>query len=143
MLAFDFPNEGITLKIDITQGQLLVYGSFSILNPNSLTADFSFQSTSDGISYFISPELYQSSTIRFNVSRSADLYISLIGLQNNNIFLLNSTFGDTSDASQYSLHVSYCYIYFRMHYDQLSLVIGDANFVNSSSSENLSIFNPV
>lgn len=94
LLEYKFPKEGMTLKIDITQGQLIVYGSFSIRNPTVLTADFSIKSTSK-INYFISPELY-SNSITVNNNISVRVYLSLIGLQINNTFSLNTTFGNTT-----------------------------------------------
>ena len=107
LLQYPFPDEGITLKIDITIGQVKVQGSFTIRNPTSLTADFSIQSTSAGIDYFISPDLYQSSTGGMQTSRrrrqtgslsntTANVYLSIVGLLSNNTFSLNTTFGDTT-----------------------------------------------
>ena len=109
LLEFPFPSEGMTLKVDITRGQLQVYGSFSIRNPTSLTADFSVQSTFTGIDYFISPKLYSSSTNTGLITKrqaspstntsAVSVYISLTGLVNNTVFSLNTTFGDTSYSS--------------------------------------------
>ena len=97
----------MTLKVDITQGQLQVYGSFSIRNPTSLTADFSVQSTSAGIYYIISPKLYSSSTNTGLITKcqaspstntsAVSVYISLTGLVNNTMFSLNTTFGDAGN----------------------------------------------
>ena len=107
LLQYPFPNEGLTLKVDITLGQVQVYGSFTIRNPTSLTADFSITSTTGGINFFISPDLYQSSTGDLQTSRrsrqigsrsntTAYVYLSIVGLQTNNTFFLNTTFEDTS-----------------------------------------------
>ena len=107
LLQYPFPDEGITLKIDITIGQIQVQGSFTIQNPTSLTADFSIQSTSAGIDYFISPDLYQSSTGGMQANRrrrqtgspsntTANVFLSIEGLDTNNTFSLNTTFGDTA-----------------------------------------------
>ena len=107
LLRYPFPDEGITLKIDNTIGQVQVQGSFTIRNPTSLTADFSIQSTSTGIDYFISPDLYHSSTGGMQTSHrrhqtgslsntTANVYLSIVGLLNNNTFTLNTTYGDTT-----------------------------------------------
>ena len=103
LLQYAFPSEGLTLAIDVTQGQIQVYGSFSIPNPTVLTADFSVQFTSGNNYFFVSPELYQS-TINTRISKrqtpstdsSTNVYISLTGLQNNNVFSMNTTLGDTT-----------------------------------------------
>ena len=108
LLQYPFPNEGITLKIDVTLGQILVQGSFTIRNPTSLTADFSVTSTSSGIDYFISPGLYQSYTGDLQTSRqrpqtgniTANVYLSIEGQQTNNTFSLNTTFGDTTSGGK-------------------------------------------
>ena len=111
LLQYPFPDEGITLKIDITIGQIQVQGSFTIRNPTSLTADFSIQSTSAGIDYFISPDLYQSSIGGMQANRrrrqtgslsntTANVYLSIVGLLKNNTFSLNTTFVDTTSAGK-------------------------------------------
>ena len=90
-------------------GDLLVRGSFTIRNPTSLTADFSIESNNGGIDYFVSPELYRASTntggnergrrkrqAATNSTSNNNVYFSIVGLQDNNTFFLNTTFGDTS-----------------------------------------------
>ena len=110
LLQYQFPSEGMTLKVTITRGQLQVYGSFSIRNPTVLTADFSVQSTSQGIHYFISPELYvrSSTEIQDSTNSSVNVYLSLTGLQANTDFLLNTTLGDTSDTGTRKFISSTC-----------------------------------
>ena len=54
LLQYPFPDEGITLNVYTTLGQVQVQGSFTIENPTFLTADFSVTSTTSGIDYFIS-----------------------------------------------------------------------------------------
>ena len=116
LLQYPFPDEGITLKFDVTLGQLLVQGSFTIQNPTSLTADFSITSTTSGIDYFISPDLYQSSIGGFQTSRrrhqtgspsntTANVYLSIEGLQMNNTFILNTTFGNKISGGKHVLNL--------------------------------------
>ena len=121
LLQYPFPDEGITLKVDITSGQVLVYGSFTIQNPNSLTADFSITSTTNGINFFIGPDLYHSliggsQTIRERRQIGSpsniptNVYLSIEGLETNNTFSLNTTFGDTSKGKS-TRHVLNVYRY--------------------------------
>ena len=128
LLQYPFPDEGTTLKIDVTLGQVLVQGSFTIQNPTSLTADFSLTSTTSSIDYFISPDLYQSSTGGLQTSRqrrqtvstsniTVNVYLSIKGLQTNNTFFLNTTFGDTTSGGKNTRHVLNvhrydCYYYY-------------------------------
>ena len=136
LLQYPFPDEGITLKVVTTLGQIQVHGSFTIRNPTSLTADFSITSFTGGINYFISPELYQSSTGGLQTSRqrrqtgsssntTTNVYLSIEGLQTNNIFFLNTTFGDTSKGKNtrhiLNIHRYDCYYYYSMFYFMISL----------------------
>ena len=99
LLQYPFPDEGITFKINIILGQVLVQGSFTIRNPTSLTADFSFTSTNNSINFFISPDLYYSSILIGGLQTShqrrqtgspsnttANVYLFIEGLQRNNTF---------------------------------------------------------
>ncbi|XP_011403766.1 PREDICTED: uncharacterized protein LOC105312654 [Amphimedon queenslandica] len=111
LLQYGFPPMGMTLKVDVTVGNLAVRGSFSVQNPNELTQDFSVMSNGNDIDYFISPELYVQSTtdddnggsrrkrqtsIPTNIT-NANVYLSIVGLNDNNTFVLNTTFGDTTE----------------------------------------------
>ena len=142
LLQYQFPSEGMTLKVDINWGQLQVYGSFSIRNPTVLTADFSVQNTSQGIDYFISPELYARSSTGINKRQAStnspvNLYLSLTGLQNNTEFFLNTTFGDTSDAMgiyMYIIIVTFDILLYRVQYCEFSFSC-DAGFASNTSFE--------
>ena len=99
LLQYTFPNEGLTLTTDLTQGQIQIYGSFSIHNPTALTADFAVRSSH----LFISTELYMSTINSSRISKhqsltnsSSNVYISLTALQSNTAFSMNTTFGDTT-----------------------------------------------
>lgn len=102
--------EGMTLKIDVTQGSLLVRGSFSVQNPTELTQDFTVMSNGNDIDYYISPGLYERSTTIDSGSQrrkrqapiptnatDLNVYLSIVGLDNNNTFILNTTIGDTTE----------------------------------------------
>ena len=98
--------EGLTVKVGIRLGNVLVRGSFSVQNPTELTQDFVVTSNGDKIDYFVSPELYEQSTIvntdgqrrkrQATPTNELTLYLSIVGLDNNNTFSLNTTIGDTT-----------------------------------------------
>ena len=105
--------KGLTVKVGITVGNVLVRGSFSVQNPTELTQDFAVMSNGDEIDYFVSPELYErSTTVNTDGQRrrrqattptnattdEVILYLSIVGLDNNNTFSLNTTIGDTTEA---------------------------------------------
>lgn len=103
LLAYSFPNEGMTLDVDIRRGDLLIRGSFSIQNPTVLTQDFSIQSAmSSDVNYYISPNLYQSSTSSLNITTQQfnttdkNVFISVAGLTSTNTFTLNTTLGNVT-----------------------------------------------
>ena len=112
LLQYEFPSMGMTLKVDVTQGNLVVRGSFSVQNPNELTQDFSVMSNGNDIDYFISPELLRQSTDNGNNdgrrtkrqaptptnATDANVYLSIVGLNDNNTFVLNTTVGDTTES---------------------------------------------
>ena len=70
----------MTIKIDISEGEVNIFGSFTIRNPTELTADFIIDSTIE--SFFVNPEL-------FDIS-SGILFLTVIGQENNNIFSLET-----------------------------------------------------
>ena len=107
-LEYDFPPEGLTIKIEISVGELVLYGSFTIRSPSSLTADFEIRSTNE-IDYFVSPELYDESVInggenrrRRQASEDTSVFITLIGQENINTFSLNTTYNDTTTGRRYT-----------------------------------------
>ena len=124
LLQYDFPSMGMTLKVDVTKGNLLVRGSFSIQNPNVLTQDFSVMSNRNGIDYFISPRLFRQSTDDGYYNNgyltkrqtpsptdaiNGDLYLSVVGLNDNNTFKLNTTLGDTTESIESSGKRTLCH----------------------------------
>ena len=129
LLQYPFPDEGITLKVYIISGQIQVHGSFTIRYPTSLTADFSITSTTDGIVFFISPDLYQSSTSHLQTSRqrrqsgspsntTANVYLYIEGLQTNNTFYMIATPGEPPNTNgkstrhELNVHRYDCYYYY-------------------------------
>ena len=96
-LEYKFSSEGFTIHIGISVGELVVYGSFTIRNPTLLTADFQVDGT-ETLEYFVSPALYDSSVFE-SANRSLNntsVFVSLVGQQDNNTFIMNTTFGDTT-----------------------------------------------
>ena len=101
---------GMTIKIGIGLGDVLVRGSFSVQNPTELTQDFVAMSSKGVIDYFVSPKAYENSTaisttdgqrqtMPNNVTTDElTLYLAVIGLNDNNTFTLNTTTGDTTES---------------------------------------------
>ena len=102
---------GMTIKVGITVGNVLVRGSFSVQNPTELTQDFVAMSNGGEIDYYVSPEAYEQSTtintdgqrrkrqtMPNNTTDELTLYLAVIGLNDNNTFTLNTTTGDTTES---------------------------------------------
>ena len=92
-LEYNFPLVGLTITIEISVGELVLYGSFTIPSPTSLTADFEIRIINE-INFFISPELYSASVVSFiggarrrrQIADDASVYISLAGQGDINTF---------------------------------------------------------
>lgn len=104
----------MTIKINIKEGLLVVRGSFTIQNPMPLTEDFSVESDdSSSIVTFISPEMQKAATIGgggviFRKREAGDsndekkVYLSIVGLADNNTFTMITTAGDTVNPTSHS-----------------------------------------
>ena len=109
-LQYDFPvDEGFTIELHITVGVIIMYGSFSIRNPNAITSDFNATAHADkNFQYFISPELYSRSVYigfsndrrkRQSAGNDPRLFLALVGTEEINTFYLNTIFGNVSSAA--------------------------------------------
>ena len=101
-LEYNFPPGGFTIKIEISDGELVLYGSFMIPSPSSLTADFEFRITSE-IDFFVSPEFYElvinydgENRRRRQASEDSIVFITVVGQDDINTFFLNTTYDDTT-----------------------------------------------
>lgn len=96
LLKYDFPDEGLTLKLE---GRLQVYGSFTVPNPTSLTADFSVESDNEGIDYFVSPAPFTNNDSDGSDDRQSNsVYLSIVGLEDRVDFVLETSLGDTTST---------------------------------------------
>ena len=104
-LEYNFPLEGLTITIEISVGELVLYGSFTIPSPSSLTADFEIRIINE-INFFVSPELYSASVVSFiggerrrrQISEDASVFITLVGQEDINTF--STTTGLYYEAAQ-------------------------------------------
>ena len=97
-LQYDFPiEEGFTIEIHITFGELVIYGSFFIRSPTSLTADFQLQSESS-IQYYISPTICIASVYtqenwweqQVLSDTNYSVYLTILGMEDLNHYFLNT-----------------------------------------------------
>lgn len=113
---YELPEEGMTLRLNVAAGRVVLYASTRIPNPNSALYDIRIEtdSTED---VFVSPEdlVQNDGVIRVGRrkrlegggqgnSTSTMIYISIEGLRDNNSYILETTFGDTSTCKLMILH---------------------------------------
>ena len=96
---FSLPEEGMTLKIDITSGSVNIYGSNKIRNPNKAFHDF--QLTSRRREIFIHTGFFQRSNSPISSRQvhnitNITVFVSIEGQNAVNTFTLNTTIGDTT-----------------------------------------------
>ena len=96
---FSLPVEGMTFKIDITSGSVVIYGSNKIRNPNEAFHDF--QLTSSNREIFIHTGFFQGRSSPINTCQASNItnttvFVSIEGQSAVNAFTLNTTLGNTT-----------------------------------------------
>ena len=126
-LNFPLPVEGITIRLCVSQGYLVLYASVSSTTPNSAVNDFMLEIGTGCSDIYIDPRgigngndnsnnaLGRRKRQVFNstASESANLtlYISIEGVEERNTFILQTTTGDTSTPSMFTSAVKQCTLY--------------------------------
>ena len=92
----------MTLKMDITSGSVVMYGSNKIQNPNEAFHDF--QLTSNRREIFIHTGFFQHSSSPISKRQAPNItditvYVSIEGQSAVNNFTLNTTVGDTTTVT--------------------------------------------
>ena len=125
---YQLPEEGMTLRLNVAIGRTVLYASTRITNPNSALHDIHLV-TESSADVFVSPAdlLRELGDMelggvgrgrRSNVEEEGEgvftdvtVFVTVEGLQGNNSFVLETTFGDTSTCMQYTkshVHVYTC-----------------------------------
>ena len=111
-LEFSVPEDGFTVKIELEIGRVAVCGSNFLERPDcsySLTYDWRLE-VSQYSELFIGADGYPSDTTpapnhlsknhtNTDIITNTSVYMTVEGLETNNIFLLNTTYGDTTTAT--------------------------------------------
>lgn len=106
---YQLPDEGMTLRLNVAEGRIILYGSTKIQNPNSALYEIRLETESNE-DVFISPAdivsddgiIVKRSRARREQSNLTMIYITIEGLHNNNSYILETTFGDTSTCKLYN-----------------------------------------
>lgn len=122
LMQYSLQTEGLTVLIQVRNGGVIVRGSFTVQNTTPLMADFTVQSNEErdkNINYFISLDLYKSSTnknyddddgsddeerrkqallTKEENDKNCQVYLSIVGLYDTTIFSLNTTIGDVTTS---------------------------------------------
>lgn len=99
---FTLPDEGLTLKLEVQTGLVILYASNKIQNPNEAFYDWRLE-TSSSTDVYISPDdLEESSSLtkrQVLQSLNTTIFISIEGQSGINNFTLNTTYGDTAQPT--------------------------------------------
>lgn len=113
---YELPEEGMTLRLNVAAGRVVLYASTRIPNPNSALYDIRIEtdSTED---VFVRPEdlVQNDGVIRVGRRKRLEgggqgnstgtmIYVSIEGLRDDNSYILETTFGDTSTCKLMILH---------------------------------------
>ena len=91
-LQYTLPPEGLTLVINVPEGEANIYGSYTIRNPTYFTADF-MTGGSGVLTYYI-PSPQSSKKRQADGGEVGNAFISVIAKKPNTTFTLNATDGD-------------------------------------------------
>ena len=102
---YELPEEGMTLRLNVEKGRVVLYASSKIPNPNSAFYDFSLE-TDSSEDVYLSPEDFLAGGGGERLGRSQAetdedksrtmIFITIEGLEEDNSYVLETTFGDTS-----------------------------------------------
>lgn len=99
-LQYQMPPDGFTIKTTMSRGAMSIYGSHNVRNPTALTSDFQIENVPQVMNYYVSPSTSNARRRRNMDSneQATTVYISIVALQNETAFFVNTTAGDTSGA---------------------------------------------
>ena len=87
-----YPSNGLTLTLTVTSGRIICYASVSVRNPSESDYDWKVDTTGR-------EEAYLDPAILTQVGRPR-VFITLVGMNSNNYFTLNSTIGGSSAVGE-------------------------------------------
>jgi len=102
---FPVPTAGLTLSLEGTTGNSVMYVSDKIKNPNAAFHDFSYDSQRDRGGLFVDVDLLSGGRGGGRGKRAdsnftdSTLYVTVEGLQERNQFSLFTTFGNTCELT--------------------------------------------
>ena len=99
----DIPEEGVTVRLCVREGSIILYASYTVTNPNEALHDFRREVISTGTincdDAFIPPENTGSNTRKRQSEpdqSNSTIYLSLVGVEEENDFVVDTTEGDTT-----------------------------------------------
>ena len=113
----EVPEGGVTIKLCVSVGIVIFYGSFSVPNPNGALYDYIKEVVAMGEStcgdVFVQPEVESTTTDRGKRqakeevslrNTTSTLYISLKGVGEQNMFVLETSEGDNTAQGDVEIH---------------------------------------
>ena len=94
---FNLPEEGLTLRLEVRIGLVVLFASNKIQNPNEAFYDWKLETSSSADVYISLEGITKQQVLQ---SMNATIFISIKGQSGVNNFTLNSTSGDTTTTSK-------------------------------------------
>ena len=96
---YDLPEDGLTLKVEVVEGYVVIYVSTQVSSPNEALNDFKLV-TNKTVDVFVPPRSPSSERNRrqsgSSLNATTKVYISIEGHSPLNRFALNTTYDDTT-----------------------------------------------
>lgn len=101
----EVPDMGVTTRVCVHDGTVILFASYTVTNPNSAFHDFSFEVGSNGTTtcddVFIPPESASRRRRQSVENATTTLFVSLVGVEEENEFEFQTVEGDTTDRSNH------------------------------------------
>lgn len=100
---YTLPEEGLTLRLEVEIGLIVLYASNKIRSPNEAFYDWRLETRTSADVYISPDDLEESSSLtkrQVLQSLNTTIFISIEGQSGINNFTLNTTYGDTSSSAQ-------------------------------------------
>ena len=103
----DIPEEGVTVRLCVREGSIILYASYTVTNPNEALHDFRREVISTGTincdDAFIPPENTGSNRRKrqSEMESPSTLFISVVGVEEQNDFDVETSEGDNTVQGEY------------------------------------------
>ena len=97
---YPLPKDGMTVEICVQAGNIVLFASTKVTTPNSALYEYKLDTSGRSSETEVCDDVFVDSPGRLkrHVVSNITLYVALNGVDESNIFALNSTIGDTTSG---------------------------------------------